>query len=412
MDKDPEDPFSKSFATLQKIVGSPERAPTTEASSQLTDELKSEQANRQAVLQKIQDALKERNDLEQAAATTKEEWKAECQQEEQWKEALQAEQSRHDKAVTEKRTECQKILKEAESITQIAMGAAEAKAASLELHCQELEQQLPQRDVSLQEARQAHQKEEAAMQHNVKTLLEDLKEAQANLKILLAQHEKTATVVDEESTAAEPPPSKKLKVVGMNDWIGHALNIHEALVDAYKEKSLSEMVDAPLSIFKDFATEAVAALQSLHIHTVRDLGGTCSKKTLFTILVWKPSSVNISLTIFSTGYKFFKISKAIKTLAETEGRRLPGTRMNLDNCLDKEHEQKSLKEILLSPVSALQGLSTKADKALGLLGVTTIGEFATFNYALLAEAITELAPFEETKTKAEKRKERMIHQLE
>lgn len=55
--------------------------------------------------------------------------------------------------------------------------------------------------------------------------------------------------------------------------------------------------------------------------------------------------------------------------------------MNLDNCLDKEHEHKSLKQILELPVSALQGLSATADDALKELKVFTIRDFANFKYA-------------------------------
>jgi len=55
--------------------------------------------------------------------------------------------------------------------------------------------------------------------------------------------------------------------------------------------------------------------------------------------------------------------------------------MNLDQALDKEHETKSLKEILELPISALKGLTTKADETLKELGVTTIADLAEFKYA-------------------------------
>ena len=113
--------------------------------------------------------------------------------------------------------------------------------------------------------------------------------------------------------------------------------------------------------------------------------------------------------------------------------------MNLDHALDKEHETKSLKEILELPISALEGLTTKADETLKGLGVTTIADLADFKYAAwgtfkhsdcmamlsslliltqhcsiqssTAEAIVTLAPYEETKTKEERHKERELNKL-
>ena len=111
-------------------------------------------------------------------------------------------------------------------------------------------------------------------------------------------------------------------------------------------------------------------------------------------------------------YKYFKIAKAIKVLATTEGKRVPGATMNLDNCLDKEHETKSLKEILELPISALEGLTTTADETLKDLGVKTIEDLAEFKYAQWAEAIITLAPYEETQTKEERKLAKALKKLE
>lgn len=90
---------------------------------------------------------------------------------------------------------------------------------------------------------------------------------------------------------------------------------------------------------------------------------------------------------------------------------MPCARMNLDNGLNKEHESKSFKQILQLPVSALQGLSTKADNALRQLGIETIEEFASFEYAAIAEAIVLLSPYEETRTNEERRLSRLRQRL-
>ena len=85
--------------------------------------------------------------------------------------------------------------------------------------------------------------------------------------------------------------------------------------------------------------------------------------------------------------------------------------MNIDHALDKEHETKSFKEVLELPLSALEGLTTKADEILKDLGVKTIGDLAEFKYAAWAEALTILAPYEETKTKEERKVESALKKL-
>ena len=91
---------------------------------------------------------------------------------------------------------------------------------------------------------------------------------------------------------------------------------------------------------------------------------------------------------------------------------MSGSTMNLDNCLDKEHETKSLKEILELPISALEGLTTTADETLKDLGVKTIEDLATLKFCLWAEAIVTLAPYEETKTKEERKLASALKKLE
>ena len=53
--------------------------------------------------------------------------------------------------------------------------------------------------------------------------------------------------------------------------------------------------------------------------------------------------------------------------------------MNLDHALIKEHETKSLNEILNLPISALEGLSPRADEAFKTFGVKTVEDLAEFS---------------------------------
>eukprot|EP00977_Amphora_coffeiformis_P002342 scaffold437_cov159-Amphora_coffeaeformis.AAC.21 len=193
----------------------------------------------------------------------------------------------------------------------------------------------------------------------------------------------TANQVDSSSDnmSTEEPPSKKAK--SADDWSSHAMNIEECVMKADETKFLSEIAEGDLRILQGIGPKADKVLEAMGLKTIKDLAE----------------------------YKFYHIAKSIKTLSETEGKRMPNSTMNLDNALDKEHETKSLKEILELPISALEGLTTKADETLKDLGVTTIADLAEFKYAAWAEAIVTLAPYEETKTKEERHKERALNKL-
>ena len=66
---------------------------------------------------------------------------------------------------------------------------------------------------------------------------------------------------------------------------------------------------------------------------------------------------------------------------------------HLTKALDKEHELKSLTDIVGLPPSALQGLALKADVALAKFepAVETIADLGNFKYFKLARAIKTLA---------------------
>merc|ERR1712150_74883 len=111
-------------------------------------------------------------------------------------------------------------------------------------------------------------------------------------------------------------------------------------------------------------------------------------------------------------YKFYLIANAIKTLAATESTRPEGSIMNIDHAVDKDFEAKSLTELLEAPLSALEGLTGKADAVLKELHVTTIGDLADFKYCKWAGAIIELSKYEELKTKQERKVESALKKLE
>jgi predicted RecB family nuclease len=184
--------------------------------------------------------------------------------------------------------------------------------------------------------------------------------------------------------SAEEPPTKKQK--NPADWEGHTLNINEAVMKIDEGSNLTGIAEASVSVLQGIGPKSDAVLEALKVETVSDLAT----------------------------YKFFTVARSIKTLAATEekGKRPSGSVMNIDLILDKEYETKSLNEILEAPVSALEGLTTKADDLLKDLGVKTIGDLADFKYCKWAEAIVTLAKYEELQTKEEKRMEKVKKNLE
>lgn len=69
--------------------------------------------------------------------------------------------------------------------------------------------------------------------------------------------------------------------------------------------------------------------------------------------------------------------------------------MNISNAVDKAYEGKSLKEILQSPVSALQGVSEGDEEKLkAAFNIKTVEDLANCKYFLWARAIHILADAE------------------
>lgn len=70
--------------------------------------------------------------------------------------------------------------------------------------------------------------------------------------------------------------------------------------------------------------------------------------------------------------------------------------MNLNKILDKAYEGKTMKEIAAAPVAAIEGVSDNDGKLLKeAFGIETIADLGTNKFFLAAQALTELAKYEE-----------------
>merc|ERR1719433_2375876 len=94
--------------------------------------------------------------------------------------------------------------------------------------------------------------------------------------------------------------------------------------------------------------------------------------------------------------KYYKIARSIRALADFEesGSRAEQSKMNLNDALKQEYEIKSFGEILVAPVSALQGIGEKSVADLASLKIKTVKDLAESKYFKWAEAMTDIAAFE------------------
>ena len=178
--------------------------------------------------------------------------------------------------------------------------------------------------------------------------------------------------------------AKKAKV---EPWTGsYKMNLSECLVKDAEGLSLHDIVDGPISNLQGVSERADAMMEILGVSTVREFAS----------------------------WKFGKWSTAMVTLAELErdGKRPDGSLMNIDLALDKEHEAKSLSEVVDLPVSALQGLTPKADELLKTHHVDTIAKLGKWKYIIWARALVDLVDAEETMSPEERKQARMLKKLE
>jgi predicted flap endonuclease-1-like 5' DNA nuclease len=147
---------------------------------------------------------------------------------------------------------------------------------------------------------------------------------------------------------SEEPATKKQKTG--EDWASHKLNIENAVVKDYEGKRFVELAEENIQVLQGIGPKHDEVLESLGLETVKDMAS----------------------------YKFYLAAKAVKTLSTVEGSYRPeGSCMNVDQLVDQAFEQKSFMELLEAPISALQGLTEKADKTLSTMGVKTIGDLAS-----------------------------------
>jgi predicted flap endonuclease-1-like 5' DNA nuclease len=216
---------------------------------------------------------------------------------------------------------------------------------------------------------------------------------------LLLAHSYTATM-----TAKEPPakkakkeakgkkgaekeeevPAEKAKKTDAADWKDHKLNIENAIDKAHEGCSFHELAKSNIQVLQGIGPKSDAILEAMKLETVHDLAH----------------------------YKYYKMAHAIQTLAAVEGSaRMEGSKMNADLALDKEYEQKTFVEILDSPVSALQGLSTAASELLAGIHIKTIKDLANCKYFHWAQAICTIADFEEELTTSARKSARAAKKL-
>lgn len=181
--------------------------------------------------------------------------------------------------------------------------------------------------------------------------------------------------------SSEEPPAKKAKT----GWEDHKCNAANALMKADEGDHFASILKAPVSTLQGIGQMKEAVSKALGIETVEELAK----------------------------YKFYLIAKALKTMASVEEKdgRLPGSVMNVDEAVDKSSEAKTFTEMVESPISILQGLTTEADELFASMGVKTVGELAEWKYAKWAEAFLELSNYEFTKTETERKVEREMKQL-
>ena len=180
---------------------------------------------------------------------------------------------------------------------------------------------------------------------------------------------------------SEEPPTKKTKT----GWENHKLNCNRAVMKADEGKHLAELAKAPITTMQGIGEVHAKVLDHLGIKTVEQLAK----------------------------YKYFLMARGLKTLAEVEVKdgRVPDSVMNVDHAIDKEDESKSFVEMIESPIRVIEGLTKDAEDLFKHLGVKTVGDLADFKYCRWAEAIVELAKYEESLDEIEARKARELKKL-
>jgi len=163
----------------------------------------------------------------------------------------------------------------------------------------------------------------------------------------------------------EKPKKEKKEKKEKKKPEGHQFNINKALDKAHENKSFSDIIQLPPSAFQGLGGTHDEMFKEFKIETIADMAN----------------------------WKFFKISRALVGLAASEekGKRGAGSKMNFNQAVDAKYEEKSLKDIIKAPASALQGLAKWADETLKGKSIKYLG---TWKYFLWADALVTLAAYE------------------
>jgi len=169
----------------------------------------------------------------------------------------------------------------------------------------------------------------------------------------------------QQERAAEDDIQEEPTKIGRTDL---TLNIGNAIDKAHEGLLLQEIIKLPPSALQGLPDRANAFLKRFKIHTIESMAN----------------------------WKFYKIASAVAVLAEQEDKdsRPEGSKMNINNAMDKAFEKKSLNEIADAPPSALQGLADWVDEKFDSFDVKTIKALGTWKYFKWAQAITNLSGFE------------------
>ena len=152
------------------------------------------------------------------------------------------------------------------------------------------------------------------------------------------------------------------------DLSQHTLNCAKALKKAVETHSFKALAKEDVSVLQGIGPERLHALHAMGIKTIEDLAK----------------------------YKYYHMARSIVALAATEeAPRLPGSTMNINNALQKDHECKTFGELVDAPVASLQGLSVEKGALFYELGVVSIGDLANLKYCHWAESIVNLSKYEE-----------------
>jgi len=147
----------------------------------------------------------------------------------------------------------------------------------------------------------------------------------------------------------------------------YAMNMDLALVKPSEGKSLKEVLDGPVSSIQGLSEVADAAFAEAGVKTVRDLGN----------------------------WRFYLLARALVTMSEKEDTTSSGSHhMNVREALDKEHETKSLKQVLHLQPSAMNMFPEKVDAILKKINVTTIQGLGSRKTFAWANAMVELEKYE------------------